>query len=84
MYTVLPLTPKLQAKVNKHNLQKKFAKATLTITDNPLHPGLHVELLEPKAKGYYSFRLDRKYRGIFIIHPDQTTIQVVGITLHYH
>ena len=84
MYTVLPLTPKLQSKVTKPNLVKKYAKAIALLATNPQHPGLNVELLEPKHMNYYSFRLDRKYRGLYIVHSDKTTIQVVGITVHYH
>lgn len=84
MYTILTLTPKLQSKVTKHSLTKKYAKAVSLLAINPRHPGLNVELLEPKHIGYYSFRLDRKYRGIYIIHSDNITIQIVGITVHYH
>lgn len=84
MHTVLPLTPKLIAKVNKYHLQKKCAKAILLLATNPKHPGLNTELLEPKSMGYYSFRLDRKYRGLFIYHEENATIQVVTITAHYH
>jgi len=84
MYTIPPLTPKLKSKVIKHNLTKKYAKAISLLAANPQHPGLNVELLEPKNLGYYSFRLDHKYRGIYIIHSDNITIQIVGITVHYH
>lgn len=84
MYLVLPPTSKLLVKVKKHNLSKKLAKALALLAVNPDHPSLHTELLEPKNLGFYSFRIDLKYRGIFIIHEDQTTIQIVGITVHYH
>lgn len=84
MYNILPLTPKLLTKVIKYNLSKKFAKSVLLLSQNPFHPGLHTELLEPKQSGLHSFRLDIKFRGIFLFHSDTTTIQVVGITVHYH
>lgn len=84
MYNILPLTPKLQIKVIKHNLSKKFAKSVLLLSQNPFHPGLHTELLEPKVSGLHSFRIDLKFRGVFLIHPDMITIQVISITVHYH
>ena len=84
MYKILPLTPKLHAKVIKYNLSKKFAKSVLLLSQNPFHPGLHTELLEPKSFGLHSFRIDLKFRGVFLLHADPTIIQVVGITVHYH
>lgn len=84
MYRILPLTPKLHAKVIKYNLSKKFAKSVILLSENPYHPGLHTELLEPKSSQLHSFRIDKKFRGIYIIHSDMTTIQVVGVTVHYH
>ncbi|MEK7084317.1 MAG: type II toxin-antitoxin system RelE/ParE family toxin [Patescibacteria group bacterium] len=32
---------------------------------NPFHPSLHTEKLNPKQKGVWSFRIDKKYRIIF-------------------
>lgn len=46
--------------LNKHNLTAKFNKSKKLFEDNPLYPSLHVELLEPKHRLIYSFRLDRK------------------------
>ncbi len=46
--------------LKKHNLAAKFEKAKRLFEMNPLYPSLNVELLEPKHRLIYSFRLDRK------------------------
>jgi len=43
---------------------------------------LHTELLKPKDLHIYSFRLDRKYRTIFVF-VDDNTIEVIDLTSHY-
>jgi len=50
----------------KHNLTVKYEKARRLFENNPFHPSLRVELLEPKHRLIYSFRLDKKYRALFI------------------
>lgn len=84
MPTILSVDPEVLEQVTKHNLDKKFTKACQFLQDNPSHPSLHVELLEPKDHGVYSFRLDRKYRGIFLYRHDKQAIEIVAITTHYH
>lgn len=84
MFTIFPLTSKLRRKIKKYNLEKKLTKATILLVDNPHHPSLHTELLEPHANHIHSFRLDRKFRAIFIIHPESKIIQIINITVHYH
>lgn len=64
MYEVLPISKKLQDKTNKFNLNKKLLKAIKLLSNNPNHPSLHTELLEPKENGFHSFRINLKYRGI--------------------
>ena len=49
---------------------------------NLRHPSLHVELLEPRWRGIYSFRLDRKFRALFFITLDGEA-EVFQITNHY-
>lgn len=41
---------------------------------NMAHPSLHTEKLEPKEKNIWSFRINRNYRIIFMILPDQTIL----------
>jgi plasmid maintenance system killer protein len=50
--------------------------------ENPFHPSLNMELLEPKHRLIYSFRLDRKYRVIFV-YVETETVEVIAITNHY-
>lgn len=56
---------------NKHyqklpkELQKKAEKQESLFRQNPFHPSLHTEKLEPKGKQVWSFRIDKKYRIFF-------------------
>lgn len=65
-----------------HNLIQKFEKQYQQFLDNPRHPSLNLEILEPKNRGIYSFRLDRKYRVVFIINTNQV-VEILTITNHY-
>lgn len=79
---VKPLRSDLQKYLNLHNLNKKFNKQVNFFIDNPSHPSLYTERLEPKSLKIYSFRIDRKYRAIFILtSPDE--IEIVDINDHY-
>ena len=77
------LTKDQKKYLSDHNLVKKFEKQYQQFLKNPYHPSLNLEILEPKNKGFYSFRLDRKYRVIFIFNLDQS-IEILSITNHYH
>lgn len=72
----------LKEYLKKHNLEKKFKKAKQLFELDPFYPSLHTELLEPKDRLIYSFRLDKKYRVIFIYLNNQE-IEVIAITNHY-
>lgn len=76
-----PLNPELLKYLKKHNLKKKFNRQLLILQNNPRHPSLHTEILEPKSRKIYSFRIDIKYRGIFIIR--NSVIEIVDINDHY-
>ncbi|CAN5460050.1 hypothetical protein BH18ACI1_BH18ACI1_05990 [soil metagenome] len=52
--------------LKKHQIDKKFWKAAELFEKNMNHPSLNVEVLEPKHLKVYSFRVDKKYRAIFI------------------
>jgi len=71
----------LKEKLKKHNLEKKFKKAKQLFENNPFHPSLNTELLEPKHLKIYSFRIDKKYRAIFIIVDNNA--EIIAITNHY-
>jgi len=49
--------------------------------DNIGHPSLNTELLNPKSRGIYSFRIDKKYRALFFISDGEA--EVFQITNHY-
>ena len=75
------LHPVLQKKIKKFSLQKKFNKVKVLFEENPRHPGLHLELLEPRQFKVYSFRIDRKYRAEFAIVNGRA--RILDINLHY-
>lgn len=83
MVDILPLSSLVLKKAAKHRLQKKLSKQALQLSKDPSYPSLHVELLEPKENGVYSFRLDLKYRGLFIFRDDVNSIEILTITKHY-
>jgi len=83
MLTAQPLNQKILKLLKKHSLQVKFNKQLKLLLINPKHPSLNVELLEPKQYGIYSFRIDRKFRALFIFRPDKKAIEIFTITVHY-
>lgn len=83
MVNILPIDADVRKDVDRHNLRKKFEKQIGILGQNPKHPSLHVELLEPKTKGIWSFRLDRKYRALVLVHAGDGAIEILAITVHY-
>ena len=78
---IKPLRKDLQTFLKKYQLEKKFQK-TITLFELDIrHPSLNVELLEPRWRGIYSFRLDKKYRALFFLDKDQA--EIFQITKHY-
>jgi len=49
---------------------------------SPFYPSLETDLLEPRQMKIWSFRLDRKYRVIFIFR-NKETIEIIDINNHY-
>lgn len=80
--TVKSLRPDLTVYLQKHNLIKKFDKQLTLFKSNPRHPSLNSERLEPKSLKIYSFRIDRKYRAIFILISSEEA-EIVDINDHY-
>jgi Txe/YoeB family toxin of Txe-Axe toxin-antitoxin module len=68
--------------LRKHGFVKKWRKAKELFENDPSHPSLNIELLEPKHRLIYSFRIDRKYRALFICLPEDN-VEVVAVTKHY-
>ena len=82
MPVIQPLRDDLQKYLTAHGLNKKWQKARQLFTENPWHPSLHTEILEPKHNLIYSLRLDKKYRALFLVLKDGT-IEIIKITNHY-
>lgn len=79
---VLPINKRLILCLQAHKLRGKFEKQKQLLEANPYHPSLNVELLEPKHLRLFSFRVDRKYRAIFIfVAPN--IIEIIDINNHY-
>jgi toxin HigB-1 len=80
---IVPLRTDLEKILKKHYLVRKFTKQKKLFENNPRHPSLNTEKLSPKNLNIYSFRLDKKWRVIFIILPDGRA-EVIDINPHYH
>ncbi len=79
---ILPLDTELAEYLQTRKLLKKFEKQKILFEENPFHPGLNTELLEPREMRLWSFWLDKKYWVIFIFH-DSATVEIVDINNHY-
>ncbi|MFZ3054305.1 MAG: hypothetical protein WA099_12975 [Sulfuricurvum sp.] len=80
--TILELRDDQIEYLKQHQLLKKYEKAKQLFEQNPFHPSLNMELLEPKHRLLYSFRLDRKYRAIFA-YVEHEVIEIITFTNHY-
>ena len=80
--SVKPLGSNLSTYLKRHSLKKKFDKQINLFEQNPRHPSLKTEILEPKHLKIYSFRIDRKYRVIFIFTSSKE-IEIIDINDHY-
>ncbi len=81
MPKIVEMRTDLKEYLKVHNLLKKRQKAKTLFESNPFHASLNTELLEPKHRGIYSFRLDKKYRALFIYLDEG--VEVFAITKHY-
>jgi Txe/YoeB family toxin of Txe-Axe toxin-antitoxin module len=79
---IVDLREDLKKYIQNHGLSKKWEKAKRLFQTDPSHPSLSTELLEPKHRLIYSFRIDIRYRALFICLPD-SRIEIVAITRHY-
>lgn len=78
---IKPIREGLKDFIKEHGLTKKWEKAKYLFESNIRHPSLEVELLEPRWRGIYSFRLNKKYRALFFITEGKA--EVFQITKHY-
>lgn len=79
---ILPLHLELRRYLQKRQLEKKFEKQKTLFENNPFHPSLNTELLEPGKMRVWSFRIDQKYRVIFIFR-EKDAVEVIDINDHY-
>lgn len=82
-FTIFASDEEILKYLGKRGLLKKYWKQVKLLSENPRHPSLNVELMEPKGEGVYSFRIDRKYRAIFVIIPEENAIKIFDTNDHY-
>ncbi|HHT9127042.1 MAG TPA: hypothetical protein ACFYD6_14685 [Candidatus Brocadiia bacterium] len=82
MPKIFELRKDLEEYIDRHGLRKKWQKVKKLFEGNPSHPSLNTELLEPKHRLIYSFRIDRKYRALFIVTKEGDA-EIIAITKHY-
>ena len=82
MPIILDLRDDIKRYVHSHGLAKKWQKAKALFESDLSHPSLNTELLEPKHRSIYSFRIDRQYRALFIYVPGDK-VEIIAITKHY-
>lgn len=83
MIKILPFSKMVLKKVRAFGLDKKFKKQIDLFSQDHRHPSLHTELLLPKEYGIYSFRVDQKYRALFVFRKDKNAVEILNITTHY-
>ena len=79
---ILPLKASYKKILSRNNLVGKFDKQKKLFGINPQHPSLRTEKLLPRHLNIYSFRIDRKWRAIFIVTEDYEA-EIIDINLHY-
>ena len=77
---ILVLHPEIREYLKKRNLERKFEKQKKLFEQNPFYPSLETELLEPRKMRIWSFRIDRKYRAIFIFC-EKDEIEIIDLTI---
>ena len=83
MPVIAVLRDDIKKYIKRHELSKKWEKARKLFENDPSYPSLNTELLEPKHRLIYSFRIDRKYRALFICLPENK-VEIIAVTKHYH
>ena len=82
MPIIVDLRGDIKEYIQRHGISRKWEKAKRLFENNPSHPSLNTELLEPKHRLIYSFRIDKKYRVLFICLPEDK-VEVIAVTKHY-
>ena len=79
---ILSLHSEIEKYLKERKLEEKFKKQKEFFEQNPFYPSLNTELLDPKKMRIWSFRIDRKYRAIFIFL-EKNIIEIIDINDHY-
>lgn len=82
MPIIVDLRDDIKEYIQRHGISKKWEKTKRLFENNPSHPSLNTELLEPKHRLIYSFRIDKKYRVLFICLLEDK-VEVIAVTKHY-
>lgn len=82
MIEVLSIHAEIRTYLKKRRLERKFEKQIVLLKESPFHPSLKTELLEPKNMRIWSFRIDKKYRAIFIFRQKEL-IEIIEVNNHY-
>ncbi len=81
---IKPLRDDLKDLLEKHQLTEKYVKQKRFFEADTSYPSLNVEKLKPTHLNIYSFRIDKKWRAIFIFDTTTSDVEVVDINLHYY
>lgn len=79
---ILPIHQEIKEYLEKRCLEKKFEKQKLLFEQNSFHPSLETELLEPREMRVWSFRIDRRYRAIFVFRGSDV-VEIIDVNNHY-
>jgi len=79
---ILPVHTEIIEYLVKRGLVKKFEKQINLFQTNPFYPSLETELLEPKHLRFWSFRVDKKYRAVFIFK-GKNEVEIIDVNNHY-
>ena len=79
---ILPVHTEIIEYLVKRGLDKKFEKQINLFQTNPFYPSLETELLEPKHLRFWSFRVDKKYRAVFIFK-GKNEVEIIDVNNHY-
>lgn len=79
---ISPLHAEIKSYLEKRGLENKFRKQGELFENNPFHPSLNTEILEPRKMRIWSFRIDRKYRAIFVFL-EKDTVEIIDVNNHY-
>lgn len=78
---IKPIREGVRDYLRHHQLEGKFEKAMRLLEHDIRHPSLDVEILKPKHFKVYSFRIDQKFRALFIF--DGNKVEILSVSNHY-